>query len=255
MSEPPSASDHTSLMCSSLDLQSRSSGSPDQEESISGGSPELNNSGAQSQGGGQGQDPQTQTPGTQPPSCPTSLPFQDMECQSYPENGNGPLATNKQGEAPTPDVDLLLECTFAYMQTSKEQDPMEEQEDDLLSPLIGPDDLDQDDPHHQHCLLDLEPPSCVDQMCYSLEPEQCPSSDEEDIYAVHGVPYSASSASLGDRLNALNLQGSNIGQQDQDKTVIVILVVTVILHTTCDVASCTFLTVCATVHHIPFQCG
>ncbi|XP_041703972.1 tectonin beta-propeller repeat-containing protein 2 [Coregonus clupeaformis] len=221
MSEPPSASDHTSLLCSSLDLQSRSSGSPDQEGSISGGSPELNTSGAQSQGGGQGQDPliQTQPPGTQPPSCPASLPFQDMECQSYPENGNGPSATNKQGEAPTPDVDLLLECTFAYMQTSEDQDPIEEQEDDFLSPLIGPDDSeDQDDPQHQHRLLDLEPPSCADQMCYSLEPEQCPSSDEEDIYAAQGVPYSASSVSLGDGLNSLNLQGSNIGQQDQDKT-------------------------------------
>ncbi|XP_029568931.1 tectonin beta-propeller repeat-containing protein 2 isoform X1 [Salmo trutta] len=220
ISEPPSASDHTSFPCSSLDLQCRSSGSLDQEGSISGGSPELTTSGAQSEGGDQREDPltQTQPPGTQPPSCPMSLPSQDMECQSYPENGNSPSVNNKEGETPTRHVDLLLECTFAYMQTSKEQDPMEEQEDDLLSPLIGPDDLDQDDPHHQHCLLDLEPPSCVDQMRYSLEPEQCPSSDEEDIYAVHGVPYSASSASLGDRLNALNLQGSNIGQQDQDNT-------------------------------------
>lgn len=46
---------------------------------------------------------------------------------------------------PTPDVDLLLECTFSYMQNTDENDgqelqPMEEQEEEFLSPLIGPEE-------------------------------------------------------------------------------------------------------------------
>ncbi|KAL0969727.1 hypothetical protein UPYG_G00231480 [Umbra pygmaea] len=215
MSEPPCASDHTSVLCSSLDLQSRSSGSPDQDGSLGGGSPELTNSGAQCQIAAQGPHTLTQMPAsdTQPPSCPTLLPLQEMECQSYPDNGNDLRADNK-GAASTPDVDLLLECTFAYMQTEV-QEPMEEQEDDFLSPLIEPDDSDdQDDTHHQHCLLDLEPPNCAN----TLGPDQCPSSDEEDIYAAQAVPYSASSLSLGDDLNALKLQASNTAKLDQDKT-------------------------------------
>ncbi|XP_010891212.4 tectonin beta-propeller repeat-containing protein 2 isoform X2 [Esox lucius] len=208
MSEP--ASDHTSLQCGSSDLQSRSSGSPDREGSVGGGSPELTASGAPAQ---------TPASGTQPPSCPTLLPIQGMEYQSYPESGKGPSATNKEGEAPTPDVDLLLECTFAYMQTSETQDRMEQEDDDFLSPLIEPDDCeDQDGPdHHQNYLLDLEPPYSLDPT-YTPRPEQCQSSDEEDIYTPQGVPYSASSVSLGDDLNALNLQCSNVSKLDQDKT-------------------------------------
>lgn len=43
----------------------------------------------------------------------------------------------------TPDVDLLLECTFSYMHNTNEDDgqeqqPMEEQDDEFLSPPIGP---------------------------------------------------------------------------------------------------------------------
>lgn len=46
---------------------------------------------------------------------------------------------------PTPDVDLLLECTFSYMHNREEengleQQPMVEPEDEFLSPLIGPEE-------------------------------------------------------------------------------------------------------------------
>lgn len=42
-------------------------------------------------------------------------------------------------------MDLLLECTFSYMQNTDENDgqelqPMEEQEEEFLSPLIGPEE-------------------------------------------------------------------------------------------------------------------
>ncbi|XP_068455880.1 tectonin beta-propeller repeat-containing protein 2 isoform X1 [Clinocottus analis] len=76
----------------------------------------------------------------------------------------------------TPDVDLLLECTFSYMHNTEEegqeQQPMEEQQDQLLSPLIGPEE-EEDDP-----VLPAAPP---DQMFYSTRSSL--SSDEEgDIY-------------------------------------------------------------------------
>ncbi|KAJ7990937.1 hypothetical protein DPEC_G00292060 [Dallia pectoralis] len=202
MSEPPYASDRTSLQCGSSDLQSRSSGSPAREGSIVEGSPELTAPGAPAQ---------TPASGPQPLTCPTLLPIQDIEYQLYSESSKGP-------PAPTPDVDLLLECTFAYMQTPEMQDPMEE-EDEFLRPLIRPDDCeDQDDTvHHQNCLLDLEPPYCSDPTS-TPRPEQCPSSDEEDIYTPQGVPCIASSVSPGDDLNALNLHGYDSAKQDQDKT-------------------------------------
>lgn len=51
---------------------------------------------------------------------------------------------------PTPDVDLLLECTFSYMHNSEEdnmqeQRPMEEPEDDILSPLIAPEEGEEEE--------------------------------------------------------------------------------------------------------------
>lgn len=39
----------------------------------------------------------------------------------------------------TPNVDLLLECTFSYMRNSEENDGPEPQEE-FLSPLIGPEE-------------------------------------------------------------------------------------------------------------------
>ncbi|XP_046901020.1 tectonin beta-propeller repeat-containing protein 2 [Hypomesus transpacificus] len=172
-------SDPTSLLYSSLDLQSNDS--PEQDPSGRPATPE----------------PTPSRSTNVPPGPPDSLPLQEMETQD--DSGGG--------EAPTPDVDLLLECTFSYMQASDEQepDPMEEQEDEF--PLIGLEDSEAEQD-------DLEPPACaLDQMGDSAEREQGPSSDEEDIYA-HGVP---SSASVGEGLNSASLQG-NDRQQDEDKS-------------------------------------
>ncbi|KAM6969632.1 tectonin beta-propeller repeat-containing protein 2 [Tautogolabrus adspersus] len=102
------------------------------------------------------------------------------------ENPGKVCAPGAEGEVvpPTPDVDLLLECTFSYMHNTEdddgqEQQPMEEHEDEFLSPLIGPEEEEDDD---------LAPPAGVlDQMFYStvsnLERKPSMSSDEEgDIY-------------------------------------------------------------------------
>ncbi len=81
-------------------------------------------------------------------SCPSSnlppgsLLLQGLEDQLNPGKASGPGA---EVIPPTPDVDLLLECTFSYMHNTEEEDvqeqqPMEEQEDEFLSPLIGPEE-------------------------------------------------------------------------------------------------------------------
>lgn len=190
------ASDPTSLLYSSLDLPSNDS--PEQDPTALTSSPEPTNLAGQRQG----LDSPLQSISV-PSGPPASLPLQDMENQSYPQRGLS-AEEGSGAEAPTPDVDLLLECTFSYMQASDEQDPMEEQEDEF--PLIGLEDSEAEQE-------DLEPPSCVlDQMGYSVEREQGPSSDEEDIYS-HGVP---SSGSVGDRLSSACLQGSS-RQQELDK--------------------------------------
>jgi len=49
----------------------------------------------------------------------------------------------------TPDVDLLLECSFSYMHNTEEeqgqeQQPVEEQEDEFVSPLIGPEEEEEE---------------------------------------------------------------------------------------------------------------
>ncbi|KAG7238051.1 hypothetical protein INR49_031405, partial [Caranx melampygus] len=84
---------------------------------------------------------------------------------------------------PTPDVDLLLECTFSYMHNSEEDkeehQPMEEQE--FLSPLIGPDEEEEEE--------DEAVPPAAQQMFFStmssLDKEPSVSSDEdEDIYSL-----------------------------------------------------------------------
>lgn len=81
-------------------------------------------------------------------SCPSSnlhpgpLLLQGVETQLGPEV-----------VPPTPDVDLLLECTFSYMHKTEEDDgqeqqPMEEQEDDYLNPLIGPEEAEEEKEVH-----------------------------------------------------------------------------------------------------------
>ncbi|XP_052386397.1 tectonin beta-propeller repeat-containing protein 2 [Carassius gibelio] len=206
MSEPPS--DHTSLLCSSPDLHS--AGSPDQDGSICG---ESHNSNALTiqrpseplHSEEPLQDPVNQTAETLP-ACPTSLAIQDMECQVYSENV---FAENEQIAA-TPDVDVLLECTFSYMQAADEQDIMKQYVNESKDTLK---DSEEDFKRSLHgdFHLDYDP---IRPLGYSPEPEPTPSSDEEDIYA-HGVP---SSASLADGLNALSLQSSSAEQKEDEET-------------------------------------
>ncbi|XP_053191841.1 tectonin beta-propeller repeat-containing protein 2 [Scomber japonicus] len=123
---------------------------------------------------------------------PGSLPLQGLEHQLNLEKASVPGA-DADVVPPTPDVDLLLECTFSYMHTTEEDDgheeqPMEEQEDEFLSPLIGPDEEEQEVEEDN-----LVPPAgLADQMFYStvssLDRKPSMSSDEEgDIYC-HSLP-------------------------------------------------------------------
>ncbi|CAK6982065.1 tectonin beta-propeller repeat-containing protein 2 [Scomber scombrus] len=123
---------------------------------------------------------------------PDSLPLQGLEHQLNSEKASVPGA-DTDVVPPTPDVDLLLECTFSYMHTTEKDDgheeqPMEEQEDEFLSPLIGPDEEEQEVEED-----DLVPPAgLADQMFYStvssLDRKPSMSSDEEgDIYC-HSLP-------------------------------------------------------------------
>ncbi|XP_029900840.1 tectonin beta-propeller repeat-containing protein 2 isoform X2 [Myripristis murdjan] len=141
-------------------------------------------------------------------SClpPSSLAVQGPDSQTYPAQGS---LSGAETEAvpPTPDVDLLLECTFSYMQSSEqdgpEHQPMEEQEDEFLSPLIGPEEEEEEEEEEDE---DLAPSGgLVDQMYYStvssLDRRPSVSSDEEeDIYAAPSV------GSVGDGLSCLSIQ-------------------------------------------------
>ncbi|XP_049452160.1 tectonin beta-propeller repeat-containing protein 2 isoform X2 [Epinephelus fuscoguttatus] len=121
---------------------------------------------------------------------PDSLLLEGVEnkLNSGKDSGSGAEAV----VPPTPDVDLLLECTFSYMHNTEEEDeqeqqPVEEQEDEFLSPLIGPDEEEEEE------IDDLAPPPRLpDQMFYStvsnLDRKPSMSSDEEgDIYC-HSLP-------------------------------------------------------------------
>lgn len=88
-------------------------------------------------------------------SCPSSLLppgsllFQSLENQRNQGKGSGPCP-DAEVVPPTPDVDLLLECTFSYMHNTEEEEgqehqPMEEQEDEFLSPLIGPEEKEEEE--------------------------------------------------------------------------------------------------------------
>ncbi|XP_052001043.1 tectonin beta-propeller repeat-containing protein 2-like [Xyrauchen texanus] len=213
MSEPPY--EPISLLCRSLDLHSTSS--PDQEGSVYEETHSLDVFPLQSppeSSLNQNLEPDqvavNQTAETQPP-CPISLPLQDMECQPYIENGDV-FAENEPHIATTPDVDILLECTFSYMQAADDQDIMEEHMKEGKDPLQDSAQQSTENLHGDFNLdLSYDP---IRPMGYSPEPEPTPSSDEEDIYA-HVVP---SSASLGDGLNALSLQGSTDKKKVDEET-------------------------------------
>ncbi|XP_076155281.1 tectonin beta-propeller repeat-containing protein 2 isoform X1 [Alosa pseudoharengus] len=235
LSEPPS--DPTSLLYSSLELQSNVS--PDQERTPT--TTTDSNITLDPLGPAQGTAADTDASAT--PSGAT----QDMECQVGVERA-GPdsaaLAEQKQGEdgksdsadgaesqpdpedlseeaksdvaqAVTPDVDLLLECTFSYMQASEAPEPMEDMSSVFTDPADDANSSDPTNPLHAEA-LDLEFPIRPLGYSPSPEPSPSPSSDEEDIYG-HGLPGSASSERLRDGLDALNLQGAKQNAQEESR--------------------------------------
>ncbi|XP_028994773.1 tectonin beta-propeller repeat-containing protein 2 isoform X2 [Betta splendens] len=108
---------------------------------------------------------------------PVSLLLQDLENHLNPSKTSS-ATLEVAAVLPTPDVDLLLECTFSYMHKTEgndggEQQPMDEQNDNFICPRIGPEDEEEDN---------MSPPAgLVDQMFYSTV--SCMSSDDEgDIY-------------------------------------------------------------------------
>ncbi|XP_074484346.1 tectonin beta-propeller repeat-containing protein 2-like isoform X3 [Sebastes fasciatus] len=121
---------------------------------------------------------------------PGSLLLQGLENR---RKASGPGA-DAEVVPPTPNVDLLLECTFSYMHNTEEEDrreqqPMEEQEDEFLSPLIGPEEKEEDE--------DLAPPPGLsDQMFYStvsnLDRKPSMSSDEDGDFYCHSLLLSGS---------------------------------------------------------------
>ncbi|KAL7861785.1 hypothetical protein SRHO_G00132260 [Serrasalmus rhombeus] len=216
VSEPPS--DRTSLLCSSLDLHSNDS--PDQDGSICGEPFMSQNLSNLSQRQNENQDQEhSQSPVSQEldtqPSFPTCLPLQDMECQVYGDPADAFVQNEPQMTA-TPDVDMLLECTFSYVQTAEEKSVIKETAEDGLELLR---DLEIQSKEHLDKDFDFDldlPYDPIRPLASSPEPEPepSPSSDEEDIYA-HGMP---SSTSLGDGLSTLGLQGYSSNQIEQDET-------------------------------------
>ncbi|KAJ4918348.1 hypothetical protein JOQ06_006515, partial [Pogonophryne albipinna] len=115
---------------------------------------------------------------------------------------------------PTPDVDLLLECTFSYMHNTdgggQEQQPMEDQ-DQFLSPLIGRENEEAKDE-------DLAAPSgLAEQMFYftvsSLDRKPSLSSDED------GDIYCPTTGRRGDNLNGPSSETTDrqVEQDPQDR--------------------------------------
>ncbi|KAJ8377532.1 hypothetical protein AAFF_G00256280 [Aldrovandia affinis] len=135
----------------------------------------------------------------------------DLQSSGSPEReGEGSLNGDSHGNDPftlltspdpapapppeviTPDVDSLLRCNFAYMQAAAEQDVgvATEQDEDVAEGVArGGAEVEAEQRALPPAEPPLPPPSCP------LEAELSASSDEEDIYA-HGVPHSASAASL-----------------------------------------------------------
>ncbi|XP_054862089.1 tectonin beta-propeller repeat-containing protein 2 [Amphiprion ocellaris] len=151
---------------------------------------------------------------------PGSLLLQGLENQLNPRKASGP-GSDANVVPPTPDVDLLLECTFSYMHNSEEDDgleqqPMEEQEDEFLSPLIGPEEEEEDD--------DLAPPAgLADQMFYStmstLDRKPSVSSDEEgDIYR-HSLPPGGNTGDVrtSNQTEKTADRQTNLDSQDRDR--------------------------------------
>ncbi|XP_033984961.1 LOW QUALITY PROTEIN: tectonin beta-propeller repeat-containing protein 2 [Trematomus bernacchii] len=174
-------SDRTSLI--GLDLQNQDS--PEQDQNL----PDAGVQGAVESG-------------STPP--PDSLILQGLQNQQNPA----------ETVPPTPDVDLLLECTFSYMHNTdgggQEQQPMEDQ-DQFLSPLIGREDEEAKDE-------DLAAPSgLAEQMFYStvssLDWKPSLSSDED------GDIYCPTTGRRGDNLNDPSSETTDrqVEQDPQDR--------------------------------------
>lgn len=207
-SEPPS--DHTSLLCSSLDLHSNDSPDHDGSVFIEPLSTEvfLNQNFSEKK-----QIPDQESSeiplskeAEAEPSCPISLCLQDMDCQVYRDPAKA--VESKEQTTSTPDVDLLLECTFSYMHAANDKPDMQEPAE-IHNPELQP-----KDDSERNFDLDL-PYYTIRPLPYSPEPEPepSPSSDEEDIYT-QGVP---SSTSLGDGLGNVGLQSSTMSQSEQEE--------------------------------------
>ncbi|KAE8277165.1 Tectonin beta-propeller repeat-containing protein 2 [Larimichthys crocea] len=189
-------SDRASLI--GMDLQNQDSPEPEQEQE------------PQEMGG--------LNRGVKAPSCLQAAFCSKSGEPTEPRKGSGPCP-DAEVVPPTPDVDLLLECTFSYMHNTEEEEgqehqPMEEQEDEFLSPLIGPEEKEEEEDE------ELAPPTGpVDHMFYStvssLDRKPSLSSDEDgDIYR-HTPPPAGCG---GDVLNHLTNQTDKTthAQVDQD---------------------------------------
>ncbi|XP_028822585.1 tectonin beta-propeller repeat-containing protein 2 [Denticeps clupeoides] len=121
---------------------------------------------------------------------------QQMNHESENADADGSKADST--EVVTPDVDLLLKCTFPYTLTSQEPEHAE------------------DDPPTSSRLGDLELDLPIRPLGYtpSPEPSPSPSSDEEDIYG-HGLPASASRNTLKDAVEELQLRGTRHQEQEE----------------------------------------
>lgn len=169
-------SDRASLVC--LDLHNLDS--PDQD---------------QGQDRDQDQDVQPKTQGSVLP--PGSLPLQGDPADLGP--ARGPSGSDSDPVPLTPNVDLLLECNFAYMHRGEDDDDEDGQEtqlfqdpeDEFLSPLIGPEEEEEEEEEPNGPAPPVGPD---DHMFYStistLEREaSVVSSDEEgDIYCLTAPP-------------------------------------------------------------------
>lgn len=195
-SAPPS--DRTSLMYSSLDLQSNDS--PDQEGSVCPdpfGPDTFSTPCLQEPSQVPSVALKEQTSADAVPPCPASLCLQDDDdINEEPQ----------ERTTATPDVDMLLECTFSYVHAANEEAPGEEpgpRGDSTLQPKEDSvKDFDMDLAEYSIRPLAYTP---------EPEPELSPSSDEEDIYA-HGV----SAASVGEDLHTAAVQGTGSNLADQE---------------------------------------
>ncbi|CAL8288012.1 unnamed protein product [Gadus morhua 'NCC'] len=147
-------------------------------------------------GAGSHGNPQTQQPLLEhrPPE-PEPSRAQDLQTTSGSEAGPlslPPLLLEDPPDPavpPTPDVDLLLECSFSYLQASQDPPPGPdllpngEDDEEFLSPLIGPEEEEEEE--------DAAPPCGREDPLFhstvsTLDPEA--SDEEEDIYRCSGAP-------------------------------------------------------------------